>query len=422
MAISDGPQPFLKSDAFVGILLLVSAVAALIVSNSALQPYYSAVLEAKFRVGFETGYINKPLFLWINDGLMAIFFLYVGLEVKREFATGQLSNLNAAALPFVGAIGGMVVPALIYVGVITLSGSDAINGWAIPAATDIAFALGLLGLIAARAPIEAKAFLLALAIFDDIGAIVIIALFYTAQLSWIALAFAAGATLLAFKANWLKARTFTPYLVLGIILWVAMLKSGIHATLAGVVIAMAIPMERAGGFAEQLEKDLKPWVNYMIMPIFAFANAGVSLAGFGLATILAPVSLGIALGLVIGKPLGILGLLWVAQRLRLITIPPVLTWPLLSTLAMLAGIGFTMSLFIGGLAFEGDENTSAVRIGVLMGSLIAGLAALTITLFSRSPAHEASGSEPRGGEEPGGAADVAEPESSEPAEPLADHA
>ncbi len=376
-------RSFIKTDAFVGVLLLIAAVAALLIDNSALAPIYDRLLTAQFRVGFEQGYIDKPLILWINDGLMAIFFLYVGLEVKREFLTGKLSSWNAASLPLVGAIGGMAAPALIYSLVILFTGASAIsfNGWAIPAATDIAFVLGLLGLIAARAPASAKAFLLALAIFDDIGAILIIALFYTSSLSLWSLLIGGIAFALALVANRLGARTFTPYLLLGLVLWVAMLKSGVHATLAGVLIAIAIPMERAGGFLERLEHDLKPWVSYLIMPVFAFANAGVSLAGFGLGTLLQPISLGIALGLVIGKPLGILGLLWSSQKFGLIKLPEDLTWPLLSMLSMLAGIGFTMSLFIGGLAFQADENTAAVRIGVLTGSLMAGIIAWLIATF-----------------------------------------
>ena len=377
---------FMKSDAFVGVLLLVAAVAALLIDNSPLATIYDRLLTAQFRVGFETAYIDKPLILWINDGLMAIFFLYVGLEVKREFLTGKLSDWNAASLPLVGAVGGMLVPALIYVSVVGISGADAValNGWAIPAATDIAFALGLLGLIAARAPASAKAFLLALAIFDDIGAIMIIALFYTSQLSLWSLLVAAIAMALALVANRLGIRRATPYMLLGLVLWVALLKSGVHATLAGVAIALAIPLAREGGFLERLEHDLKPWVSYMIMPIFAFANAGVSLAGFGLATLTQPISLGIAMGLLFGKPLGILGCLWIAQRVGWIKIPADLSWSLLTLLSLLAGIGFTMSLFIGGLAFQADDNTAAVRIGVLTGSLLAGLSAWVIAVLDHN--------------------------------------
>lgn len=379
-------RSFIKSDAFVGVLLLGAAILALIIDNSALAHIYDRLLSAKFRVGFEVGYIDKPLILWINDGLMAIFFLYVGLEVKREFLVGKLSSWNAASLPLFGAIGGMAIPALMYTAVIVSSGADAdaMRGWAIPAATDIAFAIGLLGLIAARAPSSAKAFLLALAIFDDMGAIVIIALFYTSSLSLWSLGVAGAAAVLALLANRLGARTFTPYLLLGLVLWVAMLKSGVHATLAGVIIALAIPLERNGGFLERLEHDLKPWVSFLIMPIFAFANAGVSLAGFGLSTVLQPISLGIAMGLVIGKPLGILGLIWLAERAKLVILPPELTWRLLAALSMLAGIGFTMSLFIGGLAFQGDDNTAAVRIGVLTGSLLAGLIAFGLSRTLRA--------------------------------------
>ena len=365
----------ISADALAGLLLLAAAVAALIIDNSGLAPLYDQLLLAKLTVGFDTANIAKPVVLWINDGLMAIFFLFVGLEVKREILVGRLSSWKQSSFPLIGAVGGMMVPAAIYIGVISLSGigqtSGALNGWAIPAATDIAFALGLLALFAAKAPPAAKTFLLALAIFDDIGAIAIIAIFYSANLSLVGLVIAAIALAFAFVINRLGARTFAPYGILFLIAWVAMLKSGVHATLAGVLIAMAIPLrgeDDKPGLLEPLEHDLKPWVLFGIMPIFAFANSGLPLSSLSIDNILQPFSLAIILGLVVGKPLGIIGLLWIGQTVQVIKRDDDLTWGLLFPVSLLAGIGFTMSLFIGGLAFDGDENTNAVRAGVIVGS------------------------------------------------------
>lgn len=383
--------PKLTADALGGVVLLLAAVAALIIDNSALAPLYDQLLSEKLTVGFQSANISKPLVLWINDGLMAIFFLYVGLEVKRELMVGKLSSWNQASLPLFGAIGGMAIPALIYVGVIFGTGaastSPALNGWAIPAATDIAFAIGLLALFAAKAPPSAKIFLLALAIFDDIGAIVIIAVFYSSQLSLVGLAVAAAAIVAAFFVNRIGEKTFAPYMFLFMIAWVAMLKSGVHATLAGVLIAMAIPLKDRHGqpaLLEQLEHDLKDWVIFVIMPIFAFANSGIPISSFGLENLFSPISLAVAAGLFLGKPIGIIGMVWLAETLGLAKRDEVLSWSLLLPLSYLAGIGFTMSLFIGGLAFEGDANTNAVRAGVMVGSLMSALAALVAFQFWRA--------------------------------------
>ena len=382
---------FIKSDAFPGVLLVLATLLAVIIDNSVFAGIYDQLLNTTFTVGFdEVAYISKPLVLWINDGLMALFFFYVGLEVKRELIAGSLNNVKRASLPLVGALGGLALPAIFFVATIQFSNAptEYLNGWAIPAATDIAFAIGLLALIAIKAPPSAKIFLLALAIFDDIGAISIIAVFYTSELSIIALVVAAGATAFAFVINRLGARTFLPYALLFVVIWVAMLKSGVHATLAGVVIAMAIPLRGAGrspGLLEPIEHDLKPWVSFLIMPVFAFANAGFSLSGFGLTALAAPISLGIFLGLVIGKPVGILGIVWIFERLGMIQRPPELSWPLMLFLAHLAGIGFTMSLFIGGLAFAEPVMIQQVRIGVIFGSLASGILAAVVWFgFCRS--------------------------------------
>ncbi len=365
-------------------MLLASAVVALVLYNSPLGPLYRDILSAKLTVGFDVANISKPLFLWINDGLMAIFFLYVGLEVKREVLVGKLSSWERASLPLFAAIGGMAAPALVYVLVILLTGgldASSLNGWAIPAATDIAFAIGLLALFAAKAPPAAKIFLLALAIFDDIGAIVIIAVFYSSGLSLLSLSIAIVAVAAAFFVNRIGEKTFAPYAFLFLIAWVALLKSGVHATLAGVMIAMAVPLKDSSGqpaLLEKLEHDLKDWVVFVIMPVFAFANSGLPLASFSLANLMTPISLAVAAGLFLGKPIGIMASAWIAEKLGLASRGPDLDWSLVFALSMLAGIGFTMSLFIGGLAFDAEASANAVRAGVMVGSLLSGLSALVM--------------------------------------------
>ncbi len=378
-----------------GVLLAIAAVIALIADNSVFAGLYDRLLLAFVSVTIEDVGIEKPLLLWINDGLMAIFFFLVGLEIKREVVQGKLSSLRAASLPAFGAVGGMVVPALIYVA-LNAATPETLGGWAIPAATDIAFALGALALVGSRAPAGLKIFLLALAVLDDLGAIVVIALFYTSNLSLGALGIAAAGFAVLLAMNLLGVKRIGLYIVVGLVIWVAVLKSGVHATLAGVIVAFTLPLRgkegefREGGSPlEVLEHVLHPWVAFMILPLFAFANAGVPLAGMSLSDLFAPVPLGIAAGLVVGKPVGILGACWIAVRLGWANLPEGVTWLKLYGVSQLAGIGFTMSLFIGTLAFADAEIQAAVRIGVLGGtivSIVLGMSALAWALKDKSGA------------------------------------
>jgi NhaA family Na+:H+ antiporter len=336
--------------------------------------------------------IAKPLLLWINDGLMAVFFFLVGLELKREVLEGELSTPAQAVLPALGALGGMAVPALIYA---ALNWHDAValNGWAIPAATDIAFALGVLLLLGKQVPVALKVFLMTLAVLDDLGAIVIIAIFYTADLSLTSLSVAGTALAVLVAMNRRGVTNIAAYILVGLVMWASVLKSGVHATLAGVVLALVIPMrdphdpERSP--LRGLEHDLHPPVAYGILPLFAFANAGVSFAGVSLASLLAPVPLGIAAGLFVGKQLGVFGAAWLAIKLGVARLPVGVTWAQLYGTAMLCGIGFTMSLFIGSLAFEhaGQEHAAAVRLGIMVGSLLSALCgyALLRAALRRAP-------------------------------------
>ncbi|MXO84493.1 Na+/H+ antiporter NhaA [Altererythrobacter aurantiacus] len=372
-------RAFIASESAGGVLLMIAAAIALLVANSPLLPNYQAFLETP--VVFAAGdlvTIDKSLLLWINDGLMALFFFLIGLEVKREIATGQLRSWKQASLPVYAAIGGMVVPALIFAG-LNWNSPDNLRGWAIPAATDIAFALGLLSLLGSRVPVALKALLLAIAIIDDIGAIAIIALFYTENMNTGALLLAlvpAAAMLLLNRSG--VARTI-PYFLLGAILWILVLKSGVHATLAGVVTAMFVPIatgeERP---LERLEHALHPWVAFLILPLFAFANAGVSFAGAGLEALAAPLSLGIAAGLVLGKQIGIFGTCYLAARFGFASLPRGITFRHIYGLSCLAGIGFTMSLFIGNLAFADPASIAAVKLGVLSGSLVAAIVGMAV--------------------------------------------
>ncbi|MCB1504199.1 MAG: Na+/H+ antiporter NhaA [Hyphomicrobiaceae bacterium] len=366
---------FLKHEAAPGIILLIAAAAALLMENSPWRWVYDSLLDTRVTVGIGKLLLYKPLLLWINDGLMAIFFFLVGLEIKRELMVGELSSVRRATLPAMAAVGGMVVPALIYA-IVNHSDPVALNGWAIPAATDIAFAIGVLALLGSRVPSSLKVFLLALAIIDDLGAIIIIALFYTTDLSLPAL-YLAGAGILALIAlNRFHVSNTAPYVLVGIFIWVCVLKSGVHATLAGVVTALAVPLYAKGstdhehGPLLELEHRLQPWVVYAIMPAFAFANAGVALSGLSFDKLLAPIPLGIILGLFIGKPLGIMAFLWLALRLGWGERPGGASWPALLGVSFLGGIGFTMSLFIGGLAFSDPAFATDIRIGVLGGSIL----------------------------------------------------
>ena len=364
---------FLRHEATAGIMVMAAAVLALIIDNSPLSLLYGALLNSPVSVRVGTFHLDKTLLLFINDGLMAVFFLLIGLEIKREVVSGELATREQALLPVLAAIGGMIVPALIYVA-INRGDAAALRGWAIPAATDIAFALGVLALLGRRVPASLKVFLLAFAIIDDLGAIIIIAIFYTADLSVSALMLAAAGIVVLALLNRAGVTRIAPYIITGVVVWVFVLKSGVHATLAGVVVGLAIPI--AGGAGEdnsplhRLEEMLHPWVAFGILPVFAFANAGVSLAGVSFAHLLQPIPLGIMLGLLIGKPVGIFGAAWVAVRSGVCRMPEGATWGQVLGVAMLGGIGFTMSLFIGMLAFPDPSHAAAIRIGVLGGSVL----------------------------------------------------
>ncbi len=363
---------FLRLEASAGILLMAAAVLALIANNTFFDVYYGALLSTPVVVQVGALEIAKPLLLWINDGLMSVFFFLVGLEIKREIVEGELSTFDKAALPVFAAIGGMAAPALIYAS-FNWGNPETIEGWAIPAATDIAFALGFLALVAARAPASLKILLLAVAIIDDLGAILIIAVFYTADLSMTALGLAFMGIAALVTLNRMGVKRITPYALIGALIWVCVLKSGVHATLAGVVTALTIPMRGRDKDSQsplhRLEHGLHPWIAFMVLPLFAFANAGLSFDGLTPAALLAPVPLGIALGLFIGKPLGVLTMAALAVRTGLARLPADMSWTQLAGVAWLTGVGFTMSLFIGGLAFDTPELLNEVRLGVLAGSL-----------------------------------------------------
>lgn len=384
-------QSFLKKESSVGILLMIATVLAMLLANSPLHWVYDYFLETplEIRIGRQL-HIAKPLLLWINDGLMAVFFFLIGLEVKREVLVGQLSSRSQIALPGAAAIGGMLVPALIYVS-LNIGDTVALNGWAIPAATDIAFALGVLALLGDRVPSSLKIFLLALAIMDDLGAIVIIALFYSGDLSMTMLVLSAICLVILIVLNRMRVDVIPLYIWVGVLLWVFVLKSGVHATLAGVALAFAIPLRCKSNPdhspIESLEHSLHPWVSYLILPVFAFANAGISLQGMGIADLFHPVPLGIMLGLILGKLIGVFGFSMAAIKFGIAKMPENANWRHLIGVASLCGIGFTMSLFIGGLAFEhtgGDAMAylTTHRIGILSGSLISGILGYVVLSFS----------------------------------------
>ncbi len=367
---------FIRLESLGGILLVVATVAATIVANSPLAGAYAWLLDTRVAVSVGAAGIDKPLLLWINDGLMAVFFLLIGLEVKREVLEGELSSRERVALPAIGALGGILVPAGIYTA-LNWQDPGAMNGWAIPVATDIAFALALLGAFGNRVPVSLKAFLLALAIFDDMAAIAIVAVFYAGDLSPGMLIAAFVALAAAIALNRLRIASVTAYVLIGIALWVAVLKSGVHATLAGVLIAFCIPMRAADGRSplKELEQDLHTPVALAVLPVFAFANAGISFSGVSLGDVANPVTLGIALGLLLGNPIGIIGLTSLAVRFGWASLPAGVTWLQMTGTAFACGIGFTMSLFIAGLAFEHADGTYwfADKLGILLGSLAAAL-------------------------------------------------
>jgi len=387
MAIST-IREFLKMEAAGGVILIFAAALAIILANSPLSGLYTASLDIPVAIQIGSFEIAKPLILWINDGLMAIFFFLIGLEVKREFLMGELSSPSQFALPALAAIGGMAVPAAIYV-YINGGNPENINGWAIPTATDIAFALGILALVGSRAPLSLKILLTAIAIIDDLGAIVIIAIFYTDSLSFSALMGASAAIVGLFILNRLRVTRLAAYILLGVILWVFTLKSGVHATLAGVVAAFAIPMhgkDKDGpSMLSHLEHLLHPWVAFMILPIFAFANAGVSFSGIGLAGFVEPVKLGISVGLFAGKQIGVFLMLFLGIKLGLSAMPRDTNWAQLYGVSLLCGVGFTMSLFIGSLAFEHTDFEVPIRLGVLTGSILSAVCGYLLLRFG-SPA------------------------------------
>lgn len=377
-------RDFLRLESAGGILLLAFALVALIVANSPLSHLYDQFLDTTVAVQVGALAINKPLLLWINDGLMAVFFFLVGLEIKREFLEGELSSPSQVMLPGVGALGGMVVPAAIYAWY-NWGDPVALDGWAIPVATDIAFAVALLGAFGARVPVPLKVFLLTLAIFDDLVAIVIIALFYSQDLSLGALLFGAAALGVAIFMNRVGVTRTSSYILLGVVLWVAVLKSGVHATLAGALLAFCIPMRdgEGGSPLRSLEHDLHAPVAFAILPIFAFANAGLSLAGMTMGDVAHPVTMGVILGLVIGKPLGILVFVGSAVLVGLAQLPKGVGWAQVVGAAFACGIGFTMSLFIAGLAFEhGGAHFTGDRLGILIGSLLSAAAAVAVLFFT----------------------------------------
>lgn len=384
-------EEFIKKESSSGILLIIATILALTLKNSMFSEYYSAFLRTPVEIRFADLHIAKPLLLWINDGLMAIFFLLIGLEVKREFLEGQLSTPAQLALPGIAAIGGMAVPALFYT-YINYGDDTAMRGWAIPTATDIAFALGILALLGKRVPLSLKAFLLALAIIDDLGAIVIIALFYTVELSTLSIAVAASALTVLIIMNRLGVAKKAAYITVGVILWVSVLKSGVHATLAGVALAFTIPLNCTRGdkdktfsMSKDMEHDLHFWVAFFILPLFAFVNAGVDLRNVSLDQMTTGVPLGIMAGLFLGKQIGVFGFSWVAIKLGLAKIPNDSTWLQLYGVSILTGIGFTMSLFVDSLAFtDGNLYQQSDKLAVLLASFAAGAVGYLILRMAKA--------------------------------------
>ncbi|WP_265587145.1 Na+/H+ antiporter NhaA [Sphingomicrobium arenosum] len=372
--IAPALRDFLQKESAGGILLMVAAALAVVVANSPLAPLYRDWLALPVVAGIGGAVMDKPLLLWINDGLMAVFFFLVGLEVKREVLTGQLSSWRKASLPLIMAVGGMALPAIIFAA-INWGDAQALRGGAIPAATDIAFALGVLALLGSRVPVALKALLLAVAVIDDIGAIAVIALFYTDSVASDMLIGAAITLGALIALNRARVADSWPYVVLSIVLWVFVLKSGVHATLAGVAAAMTVPLAARGQEPlVRMEHALHYYVAFLIIPLFGFANAGVSLAGISLSDLVAPLPLGIALGLLLGKQIGIFGFGWLAVKSGMTQLPEGLSWRQLHAMSLLAAIGFTMSLFIGNLAFADAALVNQVKLGVLSGSLVAAVA------------------------------------------------
>ena|SRR5271155_1580612 len=376
-------QRLFRHEAASGIVLMLASALALVLANSPMAGFYDLLLSLHGSVRIGDFAIEKPLLLWVNDGLMAIFFLLVGLEIKREVLAGQLSEPSRAILPAAAAIGGMIVPALIYLG-ITWHVPGAASGWAIPSATDIAFSLGVMALLGSRVPTALKLFLMALAIIDDLGAIVVIAIFYTDELSWVSLGVALAALAVLVVLNLAGVRRVVWYALVGLVLWVFVLKSGVHATLAGVALALAIPFEAGPDGSSPLvrvEHELAPWVAFGILPVFGFANAGLSFAGFSLSSILEPVPLAIAAGLFFGKQIGVFAPAALVIRAGWAELPANAGWAALYGTSILTGIGFTMSLFIGTLAFGESDVEAVMRLGVLVGSALSAIVGAGVLAF-----------------------------------------
>ena len=376
---------FFKLEAASGLVLLIAAIIALVISNSNFSELYFSTLEQYLFIGINDFGLKLSVHHWINDLLMAVFFFFVTLEIKREFIQGELSNLKKALLPIIGAVGGMVVPALVYVS-INFGNTETLNGWAIPSATDIAFSLGILSLLGSRVPISLKIFLTALAIIDDLGAILIIAFFYSGDLSITYLSLILISYILLLVLNKLGVKKFIPYLIIGALMWFFTYKSGIHATIAGVLLASTIPhriKDKDFSLLIKLEHAISPYVAFLIMPIFAFANAGVSLVGLSLSSLLEPVPLGILLGLFIGKQVGVMVSSYLAVKLGAAQMPDNSSWLSLYGVSILTGVGFTMSLFVGNLAFAGSIHyMDGVKIGVLSGSLLSTIFGYFLLLYA----------------------------------------
>jgi NhaA family Na+:H+ antiporter len=384
---------FFQMEAASGLLLIAAAALALIINNSPLAWLYNGLLDVPVVAQVGALKIAKPLLLWINDGLMALFFLLIGLEVKREVLEGHLSKASQIVLPGAAAIGGMVVPALIF-WALNKDNPSALSGWAIPMATDIAFALGVLALLGKRVPVSLKLFLMTLAIIDDLGAIIVIALFYSGEMSSVSLMLAALSIVALIAMNRLGVIKLGPYLIIGLLLWVCVLKSGVHATLAGVVLAFCIPLRTKNAESSPLltlEHALHPWVAFGILPLFAFANAGVPLSGVTLESFTHHVPMGIAAGLLLGKTLGVFGLTWLAVKTSMATLPTGANWGQVFGVSILCGIGFTMSLFVGSLAFVpgASEYAGMDRMGILTGSFLAALIGYAITAMASGKNHKA---------------------------------
>ena len=381
-------QRFFKLEASAGILLGIAALIALFMENSPLNIFYEMILNTPLSIKIGEFSIDKPLLLWINDGLMAIFFLLVGLEIKREALEGELSNKEQVMLPALAALGGIIVPSLIY-SYFNWGDAQAIKGWAIPAATDIAFALGVITLVGKHVPQTLKICLVAIAIIDDLAAIIIIALFYTDNLSTLSLLFAFIAISGLYILNRTGVTKITPYILIGIVLWACVLKSGVHATLAGVILALFIPLRTKNNLetspARSVEDGLHSWVAYAILPIFAFANAGVSLEGLSIEVLMHPITLGIGLGLFFGKQIGVMIMTALAVATKICTLPKGVNWKQYYGMSLITGVGFTMSLFIGTLAFDNQSTQTAVRLGVIFGSLMSGITGYLVLRFTSRP-------------------------------------